>query len=591
MGKIKKLAALAAMGVKHPEMVKKGLRYLKENGLHSFLDNANGKAEWKTYYSESAHTQVRFSILMPVYNVPIQWLDRAVDSVRRQLYPNWELYLVDDCSTQEEVRDYLKGIQDERIKVKLLEKNRGISGATNEAAAMATGDFLVLMDNDDELSDAALHEFKQQLDREEADILYSDQDIVDEQGVHREPLCKPDWSPDLLMSQMYIGHLLGFKKSLFEQVGGFRDEYNGSQDYDLMLRMTEITDKIAHVPSVVYSWRALPSSTAANPGSKPYAQIVGQKALQDHVDRVYGSGRAVVHETDQFFVYDVRYPLEKEPLVSVIIPTKDHVELLKGVIHSIEEKTVYKNYELIIINNNSQEQETLGYLGEISQKDNITVVDAPIPFNWSKLNNLGMEHARGDVFLFMNNDMTIITEDWMTRLAEKALLPHTGVVGGLLLYEDGTIQHAGVVISMKGWADHVFKGMTPVHYGSPFVSPMVVRDVSAVTGACMAVSRAVIERIGKFDEDFIICGSDIELCVRASQAGLYNIYDPYVQLYHLESKSRDSFIPAIDFELSDKAYEPFRLHGDPFFNPHLDIHNTTPTYREMPVTAKERMPH
>lgn len=302
------------------------------------------------------------------------------------------------------------------------------------------------------------------------------------------------------------------QKSLFDEVGGFRSEFNGSQDYDLLLRMTEKTDKIGHVAEILYHWRDLPSSTAANPESKPYAQIAGLNAIQEHLNRVYGSGKAIAHETDNLFVYDVRYPMEEEPMVSIIIPIKDHVELLKAAIDSIFEKTTYKHYEIIVLNNNSEKEETFAYLRELVEcHENVRVEDALFEFNWSKLNNYGMQFAKGDVFVCLNNDVKVIEPEWLTRLVEKAIRSDVGVVGGLLLYEDNTIQHAGVVIGMGGWADHVFKGMTPQPYGSPFISPMVTRNVSAVTGACLAVSRKTIEKIGGFNEQFIVCGSDIEL--------------------------------------------------------------------------------
>mgnify|MGYP000346849283 FL=1 len=403
-------------------------------------------------------------------------------------------------------------------------------------------------------------------------------DIIDAKGKTRDPLCKPDWSPDLFLSQMYLGHLIGFKKSLFEKVGGFRGEFNGSQDYDLLLRMTEMTDKIGHVPEILYHWRDLPSSTAANPESKPYAQTAGLNAIQEHLDRVYGKGAATANETENLFVYDVRYHMNEEPKVSIIIPIKDHADLLKAAIDSIFAKTTYKNFEIIILNNNSEREETFTYLKKMKEEhDNVIVKDAAFEFNWSRLNNYGMKFATGDVYVCLNNDVEVIEPEWLTRLVEKAIRKDVGVVGGLLLYEDNTIQHAGVVIGMGGWADHVFKGMKPQHYGSPFVSPMVTRNVSAVTGACLAVSKATIEKIGGFDEKFIVCGSDIELALRANQHGLVNIYDPNVRLYHYESKSRDaSKIPQIDFDLSDQMYKTYRKNGDPYYNRNLDYYCCQP---------------
>ncbi|MGI6096125.1 MAG: glycosyltransferase [Lachnospiraceae bacterium] len=530
----------------------------------------------------------RFSVIMPVYNVEIKWLEKAILSVQNQQYPHWELCIADDCSTKPEVREYLRQITDPRIHIQYLEQNMGISGATNHAVQAAKGQYLVLMDNDDELAANALQEFSLRIDHTDADILYSDQDIIDEAGNHREPLYKPDWSPELVKSQMYIGHLLALKKSLFDEVGGFRSEFNGSQDYDLFLRISEKANKIEHVAAILYHWRAIQSSTAANPESKPYAQIAGHRAVQEHLDRVYGKGRAEALETDDYFVYDVRYHLEQEPFVSVIIPTKDQAELLRNAIETIEERTRYSRYEILILNNNSEEEETFSYFQNVTkQYDNVRVEEAAFPFNWSRLNNVGIEKARGDVFIFLNNDVEIISRDWMRRLVEISTQPGVGVAGGLLLFEDNTIQHAGVVVGMGGWAEHVFRGMEPVHYGSPYVSPMVTRNVMAVTGACMAISRKTIEKIGNFNDQFIICGSDVEICIRAYEHGLRNVYCPYVQLYHLESKTRDSYVPEIDFELSAKTYAYYREHGDPYYNVNLDINSYVPRVKGT-LTGEDR---
>lgn len=590
MSKIRKLFAMAWLCIRRPGTLFKGIKYLKKNGVKGFINNMKSRAafevspesyQWDVKPEKGPfHGDILFSILMPVYNVEEKWIQKAIDSVKAQTYLDWELCIADDCSTKDETREYLKTIKDEQIHVTFLEKNGGISRATNEAASLAKGDYILLMDNDDVLAPHALYEFFKEIKKSETDIIYSDQDIIDQDDRHREPLHKPDFSMDLLLSQMYIGHLLGFKRSLFEETGGFRSEFNGSQDYDLMLRMSRRAGRIAHVPKVLYSWRDLPSSTAANPESKPYAQTAGLHAVQEYLDSEYAQG-AVVSETESLFVYDVRYPVQEPVKVSVIMPTKDHADLLAAVIKSIEEKTDYPDYEILILNNNSREQETFDCFKELQEKyDNVKVIDALFKFNWSKLNNLGISKATGDVFIFMNNDMEVISPEWMQRLAEKALRKGTGVVGGLLLYEDGTIQHAGVVTGIGGWADHIFKGMKPVHYGSPFISPMVTRNVTAVTGACMAVSRKTIERIGNFDEEFIVCGSDIEICIRAINRGLVNVYDPYVKLYHYESKSRDARdIPEVDFQLSYKMYENYHHHTDPYYNINLDPESCIPRRR------------
>ena len=585
MGRTQKLAAIIKEGVRNPQKIKKGLKVLKNQGPEIFKQRLSASVNYEPGYGrvkkeklKNYSGEILFSIVMPVYNVEIKWLDKAIESIEKQNYKKWEICIADDCSTKQEVREHLSAMKNSRIKIKLLEKNQGISGATNAAAALASGEYILLMDNDDELAPSALHEFYQKIKKEGSEIIYSDMDIIDVKGKTRDPLCKPDWSPDLFLSQMYLGHLIGFKKSLFEKVGGFRGEFNGSQDYDLLLRMTEMTDKIGHVPEILYHWRDLPSSTAANPESKPYAQTAGLNAIQEHLDRVYGKGAATANETENLFVYDVRYHMNEEPKVSIIIPIKDHADLLKAAIDSIFAKTTYKNFEIIILNNNSEREETFTYLKKVKEEhDNVIVKDAAFEFNWSRLNNYGMKFATGDVYVCLNNDVEVIEPEWLTRLVEKAIRKDVGVVGGLLLYEDNTIQHAGVVIGMGGWADHVFKGMKPQHYGSPFVSPMVTRNVSAVTGACLAVSKATIEKIGGFDEKFIVCGSDIELALRANQHGLVNIYDPNVRLYHYESKSRDaSKIPQIDFDLSDQMYKTYRKNGDPYYNRNLDYYCCQP---------------
>lgn len=583
MRKIKKVIGLTAECIRHPRVIYNGARCLKNMGVKEFVHHAKVRSNQQIVRNGEAigyKGKIKFSIVIPVYNVDLIWLEKAINSVKNQTYVNWELCLVDDCSTDPKVKEYLSTIQISKIKVEFCEKNGGISVASNRGVELATGDYILLMDNDDEIAPSALKEFYDEIIKSNPDILYSDQDIVDQYGNHRDPLCKPDWSPDLFLSQMYLGHLIGFKKSLFEEVGGFRTEFNGSQDYDLLLRMIEHTTNIKHISKILYSWRDIPTSTAANPHSKPYAQTAGLHAIQEHLDRKYGVDKAKAVETKDLFVYDVRYSFDQGTKVSIIIPVKDHVDLLKTLIDSIYTKSTYRNFELIILNNNSEKLESYRYFEQlVKEHENIKVDNAFYEFNWSKLNNHGMELASGDVYVFMNNDMEIITEDWIERLVEKALRDDVGVVGPLLLFEDNTIQHAGVVAGMGGWAEHLFRGMSPQHYGSPFISPMVTRNITACTGACMAISKKTIEKIGGFNEDYLICGSDIELCIRANNNGLVNVYDPHVQLYHYESKSRTPHIPEIDFKHSYELYAPYRMDGDPYYNKQLDYYSYEPKMR------------
>lgn len=520
---------------------------------------------------------LRFSILVPLYNTPKKYLCEMIESVICQTYKNWELCLADGSTesyVEEICQKYVQG--DSRIRYMKLEANLGISNNTNRCADMASGDYFVLLDHDDLLMPDALLENEKAIQETKAEVLYSDEDQLSLLNKHINPFFKPDWSPDLLYSQMYICHLLVFHKEFFYKLGGFRSGFDGSQDYDFMLRLSEHTNRICHIPKILYTWRQSENSTAVNPDAKPCAHIVGKQALDEHLKRKYGIS-AYAEDANYTFVYNPRFEFSYQMLVSIIIPMKDKWELTNACIESILEKSRYQNIEILILDNRSRERSTVRWMKSIVQKDSrIHVITADMEFNWSKLNNFGVSNAKGDVFIFLNNDTLVISGDWIERLSENACRDEIGVVGGLLLYPDETIQHAGVVVGMGGWADHVFKGMDTTHFRSPFVSPMVSRNVLAVTGACMAVSRKAWEKIGSFDEEFVICGSDVEYCIRAYEKGFYNRYDANVRLYHLESKSRDSYIPEIDFQKSANAYAPYRDNVDPYFNINLDIDSVVP---------------
>lgn len=450
----------------NPALAKKGLQEVRHNGLRSLNNKIQSVMTVGELTSDYVTHDISFddselmkseidlffkkpliSLVIPVYNVAPKWLDIAIKSVKDQIYPHWEICIVDDCSTNKETLQYLESIRDSRIKIMRLDENSGISDASNKAVSIGKGEYIALLDNDDEIATNALFEVVKAINEFDADIMYSDEDKVDIHGVKKNPLHKPDWSPDLLRSQMYIGHFLVFKRELFEKVGGFRTAFNGSQDYDLVLRMSECAQRIHHIPKVLYSWRELETSTAANPYSKPYAHTAGLAALNEHLTRVYGDGNAYATEDDHLFVYDSRYRTDSVK-VSIIIPTKDKVELLEPCISSILQKTTYADYEILIINNNSVEKETFEWFEQQKSRSVVRIIDANYEFNWSKLNNHGIREASGDVYVFLNNDTLIISEDWLQRLMEKALREDVGTVGGLLLYEDNTIQHAGVVIGL-----------------------------------------------------------------------------------------------------------------------------------------------
>ena len=589
-------------------MICRGIKCWKENGIRYTWRRLQYKMRGNREYQEvlaqnsqmselpQAQTEyvdgaIKFSVLVPLYNTDERFLREMIQSVIGQTYQNWELCLADGsdeahASVQRICEEYAQ--TDARIRYQHLTENLGISENSNRCAEMATGDYIALLDHDDLYMPQALQMMAAAIEITDADVLYSDEDKVTESGVHANPFFKPDWSPDLLYAQMYICHLLVFKRSFMEALGGFRKEFDGSQDYDLMLRLSEVTQDICHVPMVLYSWRECQTSTAANADSKPYAWEAGRAALQSHLDRKYG-GAATAQLGKYTFTFDVRYePKQKNPKISIIIPMKDHVELTDQCVKSILRKSTYSNYEILILNNRSEEGKSFKWFKEIKKKDHrIKVIDADFEFNWSKLNNFGMKYAKGDVYIFLNNDIEVISPDWMERLSENALRDEIGVVGAQLHYEDKTIQHAGVVVGFGGFADHVFKGMDAIHYGCPFVSPVLDRNVLAVTGACMAISKKTIEEIGAFNDEFIICGSDVEICLRAHEHGLFNLYDAYTELYHLESKTRDTFIPQIDFELSNQFYGPYRDHQDPYYNLNLDLNSLRPKVREDVVNQQE----
>ncbi len=521
------------------------------------------------------------SIVMPVCNTPEQFLREAVASAEAQTYRNWELCIHDDASDKPHVAAVLEelGKRLPNLRISRSVERSGIAATTNAAVALAKGRWITFLDHDDLLEPDALAAVVACHEATSADVVYTDHDVLGEDARLRSPYFKPDWNLDLFLSQMYLGHLVSFDANLIRRMGGLRSNCDGSQDYDLVLRCIASGARVAHVPRVLYHWRAHAGSTAANAASKPYAHDAGRLALQHHVDARHPGAR--VDEYEQLFCYDVRYPYaDKGPMVSIIIPTRDGLDLLRTCVESVYAKTLYRDFEIIVVDNGSTQPETLRWLDGMSRRDSFHVIPADVPFNWSALNNLAARKARGEVLVFLNNDTEIIDGEWLQRLAENALRPDVGVCGPLLLYGDRTIQHAGVVIGMGGWADHVFKGEAPLHIQNLFVSPVLQRQVLAVTGACMVVARDTFESLGGFDESFIVCGSDVELCLRAHARGLATVYVARSVMIHHESKTRDPrAIPESDFVRSAQAYSPYREEGDPFFNPNLDYMASSPRLR------------
>lgn len=518
----------------------------------------------------------KISIIIPVYNVKYDRFIKTLDSLVNQTNKDFEVCISDggDKSYVDKIIEDYK----QKLTIKYVKSNKklGISDNTNNALKLAEGQYISFLDHDDLLLPSAVEYVIKAIKEKKPDVIYSDEQIVDENNNILNKFYKPDLSIDLLYSQNYICHFLTISKKIVDKVGKFNSIYDGAQDYDYILRVTEVTSNIYHIPVILYDWLSTEESTSTNSSSKPYAQKAGLNALDAHLKRKYGK-IAHAEETENLYVYQPRFDILKNKKIDIIIPMKDKWSLTKQCVESIIKKTSYKNYQITILDNNSESKLTFEWFEEVKKLDKrVRVLKANFEFNWSKLQNFGIKNSNADIFIFLNNDTIIVDDKWLDILAENAARDEIGVVGPLLLYEDGTIQHGGVVIGLCGYADHTFKGLQPIHAGINYPSPMVARNVMGVTGACMAISRKTIDKIGLFNEDFIICGSDIEICIRAYKNGLRNIYTPNTRLVHLESKSRSTYIPEVDFKMSEKFYSEYWKNGDPFYNKNLDYNSTTP---------------
>jgi GT2 family glycosyltransferase len=506
------------------------------------------------------------SIVMPVFNTAKDHLEKAIESVRQQYYENWELCICDDASTAAHVRPLLEewSCHDPRIKVVFNEHNGGISAASNQAIKLATGEFIGFLDHDDELSPAALYEVVKLLqDHPEADVIYSDEDKLEPNGRRCDPFFKPDWSPEYLYSLNYVCHFGVYRKQHVEAVGGLRTEFNGSQDYDLLLRTAEGTRNIFHIPEVLYHWRKSLGSTALAAQAKSYSTVAGQKAIAEHLQRL--GVTAEVTDGDGPNRYRVRPTMKGEPLVSVIIPTRDGVEVLERCIRSIEKRTDYPNYEILVVDNGSSKPETMKFFAKLRHR----VVRLDEPFNYSRLNNFGAQQARGDFLLLLNNDTEVISPGWMRAMLEICHLPGVAIAGAKLYYPDRTIQHAGVVLGIKGVAGHSHKHF-PARNRGYFDSLTCIRNYSAVTAACMLVRREAFEAVGGFDEQLKVAFNDVDFCLRVREKGYRMAWTPYAELYHHESATRG-------FDLDPREVEFMRcrwkdtLLNDPYYNRNLTL--------------------
>lgn len=575
-----------------------GFRGLRSSlgAVKSMMESADvvqGYAQWISKYDvldsrarsglrasvEAFGIKPLISIVMPTYNGDPVWLRAAIDSVRNQLYPHWELCIADDASTSIEIVAMLKLLpkEDARIKVIFREKNGHIALSSNSAIELATGTWIALMDHDDVLPEHALFWIADCINRHpDAQLIYSDEDKISEVGVRTDPYFKPDWNRDLFYSQNMFSHLGVFNAELVRSVGGFRVGTEGSQDYDLVLRCIERVrpDQIRHVPKVLYHWRVHAESTASSTDAKPYAQIAGGVALNEHFQRtgVKGHIETVGHG------YRARYDLPAPaPLVSLIIPTRNAALLVRQCVDSISTLTRYPNYEIILVDNGSDEFESIEYFDTLSRRPGFRVLRDDGEFNYSALNNGAVRVCSGDLVALVNNDIEVISPDWLSEMVSLALQPGVGAVGARLWYPNDTLQHGGVILGVGGVANHSHKNLPRGRRGY-FGRADLIQSFSAVTAACLVVRKDHYEAVGGLDETNLkVAFNDVDFCLRLRELGLRNVWTPYAELYHHESATRGEdvhpekrarFVAEVDYMMRRWGEE---LAKDPAYNPNLTI--------------------
>lgn len=592
---------LEAKIYKAHNVAEKAFRYFRQYGAANFINRAKeefsksseapytvwrmryepNKKELKKQRETNFKYNPKFSIVIPLYKTPLNYLQELVESIEEQTYTNWELCLSDGSGKNSPLKAVLKEYEaaDKRIRVIDTEQQLQISENTNQALRAAKGDFIVFADHDDLLAPNALFECASALNKERnIEFIYSDEDKVSMDGKeYFSPHFKPDFNLDLLRTNNYICHLCVVKKDILDKVGLLNSEYDGAQDFDFVLRCIETTKNIYHIPKVLYHWRAHKDSTAENPDSKDYAFEAGRRAIAAHYERV--GIDAEVYRGEYFGIYRTKYILHEEPLISIIIPNKDHIDDLEKCIQSIETISDYKNYEYIIIENNSEEEKTFEYYKELEDRNKKVKVVYwnGKEFNYSAINNYGVSFAKGEYILLLNNDVEIINADCLRELLGYCMREDVGAVGARLYYEDDTIQHAGVIIGLGGIAGHQFVGTLRDDPGY-FARIRCAQDLSAVTAACMLVKKSVFEEVGGLEENIKVAFNDVDFCLKIRKAGYLIVYNPYAELYHYESKSRG-------YEDTPEKMERFHsevmyikehwseilLNGDPYYNPNLTL--------------------
>ena len=594
------------------ETVHVAMDFWKENGLKALIlksrhklqgiDNDYDYGEWyqltkpdeeelETQKKEVFDYRPKLSIVIPAYKTPERYLKEMLQSIKDQTYQNWEVCVADGSPRGESSERVLKKFaeQDKRFKYVILGENKGISGNTNAAMDMATGDFIVLADHDDTIPPHALYECVKAINMDpEYDVIYSDEDKLDMDGKALfDPHFKPDFNPDLLTSVNYICHLFVVNRDLVDAVGGFRQEFDGAQDYDFIFRCTEAARKIYHIPKVLYHWRCHQNSTASNPESKMYAFEAGSRAIKAHFQRCNIPVESVEKGVD-FGIYHTKFAIKGEPLVSVVIPNKDHHSDLDLCIRSLMEKGTYKNLEFIVVENNSTDKATFSYYERIQKEyPNVRVVTWEKGFNFSAINNFGVKHARGEYLLFLNNDTEIIEKDVIREMLGYCQREGVGAVGARLLYQDDTIQHAGVVVGFGGIAGHTFIGLHRAE-NSYFHRAMCAQDYSAVTAACIMTKKVLFDQVEGFTEELAVAFNDIDFCMKIRSLGKLVVYNPYALLYHYESKSRGledtpEKVARFNREIAifAKRWPDILRNGDPYYNPNLTLRKSNFALRDL----------
>ena len=578
---------------------KKVIRHIKINGFHGLrsviyehLKDPLHYNEWfgrhriteeelETQRKHKFDFEPKISILVPTYNTDLNMLHEMIDSVISQSYSNWELCIADGSqgndALEKELLEYSN--KDSRIKVTFLEKNQGISGNTNGALELATGEFVGLLDHDDVVEPDLLYEVVKTLQDREIEALYTDEDKVNETLTeYSDPNFKPDFSIDLLRSHNYITHFFVVKRQIISEIGGFRSEFDGSQDYDLIFRCVEKAKKVGHVSKPLYHWRMCEGSTAEDPRSKMYCYDAGKRAIEAHLSRCGIDAKVDYAGENLWGLYHTKYTVKDNPLVSVVIANMDHVKDLDKCIRSIQKNSTYKNIEFVIVENNSQKKETFEYYKEIqAEYDNVKVLTWEREFNYSAINNYGVKNANGEYILLLNNDTELITPDAIEEMLGICQRSDVGIVGAKLLYADNTVQHAGVIIGFGNYAGHIFTLKEDSDYGY-MMRAQINCNYNAVTAACLMTRKEIFNEVNGLSEDLAVAGNDIDFCLKVRDKGYLVVYDAFAKWHHYESKSRGYETTPEKKERYEKELDIFRKrwaeilkNGDPYYNKNFPI--------------------